>query len=107
MSTSLSTAPKLSRRGFTTGLLSATVLSSPVLATAQQLLAPQQVPHPPSDKLVIYQIFTRLFGNQQVTNKPWGTRDENGTGKFNDITNKALQELRAFGVTHVWYTGVL
>ena len=42
-----------------------------------------------------------------MTNKPWGIKDENGTGKFNDITNKALQELKAFGVTHVWYTGVL
>ncbi|WP_266366145.1 alpha-amylase family protein [Tellurirhabdus rosea] len=60
-----------------------------------------------SDKLVIYQIFTRLFGNQKTTNKPWGSRDENGVGKFNDITEKALDELKKFGVSHVWYTGVV
>ncbi|MGA0558578.1 alpha-amylase family protein [Larkinella sp. VNQ87] len=60
-----------------------------------------------SDKLVIYQIFTRLFGNQQTTNKPWGSRDENGVGKFNDITAIALQELKKFGVSYVWYTGVI
>ncbi|MFD1139733.1 alpha-amylase family glycosyl hydrolase [Larkinella insperata] len=60
-----------------------------------------------SDKLVIYQIFTRLFGNQNTTNKPWGSRDENGVGKFNDITAKALQELKKFGVSHVWYTGIV
>ena len=34
MTTPSSTSPKLSHRGFTTGLLSATVLSSPVLTTA-------------------------------------------------------------------------
>ncbi|WP_229310924.1 alpha-amylase family protein [Larkinella soli] len=60
-----------------------------------------------SDKLVIYQIFTRLFGNRNQTNKPWGSRDENGVGKFNDITAKALQELKKFGISHVWYTGVI
>ncbi|RRB18439.1 alpha-amylase [Larkinella knui] len=60
-----------------------------------------------SDKLIIYQIFTRLFGNQQTTNNPWGTRDENGVGKFNDITVKALQELKKFGASHVWYTGII
>lgn len=61
----------------------------------------------PSDKLVIYQIFTRLFGNQNTTNKPWGSRDENGVGKFNDITDRALQELKQFGISHVWYTGII
>ncbi|GAA4395542.1 alpha-amylase family protein [Nibrella viscosa] len=61
----------------------------------------------PSDKLVVYQIFTRLFGNQKTTNKPWGSRDENGVGKFNDITDIALKELKTFGISHVWYTGVI
>ncbi|WP_247235104.1 alpha-amylase family protein [Telluribacter sp. SYSU D00476] len=59
------------------------------------------------DKLVIYQIFTRLFGNQNTTNKFYGTHDENGVGKFNDITTAALKELKAFGITHIWYTGVI
>ncbi|MCP4883331.1 MAG: alpha-amylase, partial [Flavobacteriales bacterium] len=58
-------------------------------------------------KKVIYQVFTRLFGNDNRTNKPWGTVDENGIGKFNDFTDKALSEIRDLGVTHVWYTGVL
>lgn len=60
-----------------------------------------------SQKKVVYQIFTRLFGNKITTNKPWGTIEENGVGKFNDITNLALQEIKKLGVTHVWYTGVL
>ncbi len=58
-------------------------------------------------KKVIYQVFTRLFGNENTTNKPWGTIEENGVGKFNDFTDKALQEIKDLGVTHIWYTGVL
>lgn len=57
-------------------------------------------------KKVVYQVFTRLFGNQNTTNKQWGTLEENGVGKFNDFTDKALQEIKNLGVTHIWYTGV-
>ena len=57
-------------------------------------------------KEVIYQVFTRLFGNTNTNNKPWGTLEENGVGKFNDFTDKALAEIKDLGVTHIWYTGV-
>lgn len=57
-------------------------------------------------KEVVYQVFTRLFGNQNTTNKPWGTIEENGVGKFNDFTDKALKEIKDLGVTAVWYTGI-
>ena len=59
-----------------------------------------------SKKAVVYQVFTRLFGNTNTTNKPWGTIEENGVGKFEDFTDKALQEIKELGVTHIWYTGV-
>ena len=58
------------------------------------------------NKLVVYQVFTRLFGNTNTTNKPWGTIEENGVGKFNDFTERALQEIKNLGVTHIWYTGI-
>ena len=58
------------------------------------------------NKEVVYQVFTRLFGNTNTTNKPWGTIEENGVGKFNDFTDKALKEIKDLGVTYVWYTGV-
>lgn len=61
----------------------------------------------PSDKITVYQIYTRLFGNQNTTNKFYGTRDENGVGKFNDINDKALFELKKLGISHVWFTGVI
>ena len=57
-------------------------------------------------KAVVYQVFTRLFGNTNTTNKPWGTIEENGVGKFNDFTDKALKEIKDLGVSHIWYTGV-
>lgn len=60
-----------------------------------------------NDKLIVYQLFTRLFGNQNLTNKYYGSIDENGSGKFNDINKNALQSLKKFGVSHVWYTGVI
>ncbi|WP_194765931.1 alpha-amylase family protein [Tamlana sp. I1] len=59
-----------------------------------------------SRKEVVYQVFTRLFGNTNTTNKPWGTIEENGVGKFSDFTDKALAEIKDLGVTHIWYTGV-
>ena len=59
-----------------------------------------------SKKEVVYQVFTRLFGNKNTTNKPWGTVEENGVGKFNDFTDTALHEIKDLGVTYIWYTGV-
>ncbi len=57
-------------------------------------------------KEVVYQVFTRLFGNTNTLNKPWGTIKENGVGKFSDFSEKALKEIKALGVTHIWYTGI-
>ena len=57
-------------------------------------------------KAVVYQVFTRLFGNKKTTNKPWGTIANNGVGKFEDFTDVALKEIKDLGVTHIWYTGV-
>lgn len=59
-----------------------------------------------SGKIVVYQVFTRLFGNANSTNIPWGTIEQNGVGKFSDFTKKALQEIKDLGVTHIWYTGI-
>jgi len=62
---------------------------------------------PQDNKLVIYQLLPRLFGNKVALNKPYGTVLENGSGKFNDITNLALTKIKEMGVSHVWYTGVI
>ena len=57
-------------------------------------------------KPVVYQVFTRLFGNKNTTNKPWGTIAENGVGKFSDFIDSALLGIKELGVSHIWYTGV-
>ena len=57
-------------------------------------------------KFVIYQVLPRLFGNYNSTNKYNGSIEENGCGKFNSFTTKALKEIKALGVTHIWYTGI-
>ena len=58
-------------------------------------------------KIIIYQIFTRLYGNRCQTRKPFGTIEENGCGKLNDFTPTVLKQIRDMGVSHVWYTGVI
>ncbi|NPV35675.1 MAG: alpha-amylase [Bacteroidales bacterium] len=57
-------------------------------------------------KPVIYQLFPRLFGNSQPFKIQGGTIEDNGCGKFSDISSKALNQLKDMGITHVWYTGI-
>ncbi len=57
-------------------------------------------------KPVVYQLFTRLYGNTNTANIPWGSIEDNGVGKFADINNAALSSIKALGTSHVWYTGV-
>lgn len=59
------------------------------------------------EKAIIYQIFTRLFGNTNTTRKHNGTLTDNGCGKLNAFTPAVLRRIKELGVTHVWYTGVI
>ena len=59
------------------------------------------------EKPVIYQIFTRLFGNTTKSVVPDGDITQNGCGKLNDIDHATLRRIHQMGVTHVWYTGVI
>lgn len=59
------------------------------------------------EKIIIYQLLPRLFGNKNSQPIFNGSRDENGCGKFNDITNLALSEIKKLGVNHIWYTGII
>lgn len=58
-------------------------------------------------KLVIYQVFTRTFGNKNSNRKPNGTLAENGVGKMNDFDVATLQQIKSLGVNTIWYTGVI
>ena len=57
--------------------------------------------------MIVYQIFTRLFGNKTRANIPGGTFEQNGSAKLNDIDERVLRFVRYMGVTHVWYTGII
>ncbi|WP_036162884.1 alpha-amylase family glycosyl hydrolase [Marinilabilia salmonicolor] len=56
---------------------------------------------------VIYQLLPRLFGNRSTANIPGGTNEQNGCGKFNDISSYALESIKELGNTHLWYTGII
>lgn len=79
---------------------------SPATLTSQQTVATEALLPQQQGKIVIYQAFTRLFGNSNPTNQPWASAAVNGVGKFNDFNDAALQALRELGVSHLWLTGV-
>ncbi len=60
-----------------------------------------------TDKIVLYQVFTRTFGNKNLARKENGSYVENGAGKMNDIDAQVLRQVRRLGITHVWYTGII
>lgn len=60
-----------------------------------------------TDKIVLYQVFTRTFGNKNLTREENGSYAENGAGKMNDIDAQVLRQVRRLGITHVWYTGII
>jgi len=60
-----------------------------------------------NQKIVIYQILPRLFGNTKSANVPNGSIEENGVGKLSAFSPKLLKEIKKMGFTHIWYTGLL
>lgn len=58
-------------------------------------------------KIIIYQVFTRLFGNNNNHCIYNGDITLNGCGKMADFTAKALGEIKKIGATHIWYTGII
>ena len=46
------------------------------------------------NKMIIYQVLPRLFGNQNDACKCNGTIEENGVGKLADFTPKVLREIK-------------
>ena len=55
----------------------------------------------------IYQLFVRTFGNKNKDVVFDGDKSQNRCGTFADINDKALDALKALGITHIWLTGVI
>lgn len=58
-------------------------------------------------KIILYQIFTRLFGNDNTECVPNGSIEQNGCGKLANFTPEAFTAIKELGTTHVWYTGII
>ena len=65
------------------------------------------MPKDQSQKVIVYQVFTRLYGNRNTTRKENGTIADNGCGKMADFTPAVLKGIAKMGISHVWYTGVI
>ena len=59
------------------------------------------------EKVIIYQVFTRLYGNRNTHRQENGSIEENGCGKMADFTQKVLKDIAQMGISHIWYTGIL
>lgn len=59
------------------------------------------------DRLIIYQMFPRIFSNTTPDPQPWGSLERNGSGKLNDLTPNALKSIKELGVNCIWLTGVI
>lgn len=59
------------------------------------------------DRIVIYQVLPRLFGNRNETLLESGTIAENGCGKFSSFDDETLKTIHDMGFTHIWFTGIL
>ncbi|MDO5447072.1 MAG: alpha-amylase family glycosyl hydrolase [Prevotellaceae bacterium] len=59
------------------------------------------------EKIIIYQVLPRVFGNTNPTNKESGTITENGCGKFSSFDDATLSYIHKMGFTHIWFTGVV
>ena len=59
------------------------------------------------EKVLIYQVLPRLFGNKNTNRKENGTIEENGCGKLNHFNDTILARIHDMGFTHIWYTGVI
>lgn len=62
---------------------------------------------PMSNKIIIYQVLPRLFGNTNSSCIPNSSFEKNGSGKLNDFTIEVLQEIKQLGCSHIWLTGVI
>lgn len=64
--------------------------------------------NPQSDeRLIVYQLFPRIFTNTVENPQPWGSLQTNGSGKFKDLSPELLSSLKKLGINTLWLTGVI
>lgn len=59
------------------------------------------------NRLIIYQLLPRLFTNVNESCQPFGSLEQNGSGKMNDYSLEVLESIKQLGVNCIWYTGII
>lgn len=59
------------------------------------------------ERLIIYQMFPRIFSNTTENPIPWGTLEQNGSGKLNDLSPEVIRSIKNLGANCIWLTGVI
>ncbi len=59
------------------------------------------------EKIIIYSVLPRLWGNKQKTLTENGSLEENGCGKLSAFGKEAFDYIKSLGCNYVWYVGLL
>lgn len=59
------------------------------------------------NKIIIYQVLPRIFGNTNNSCIPNSSFKINGCGKLNDFTSELLNDIKHLGCSHIWFTGII
>ena len=79
-------------------------MATPSKSKNTKAVTPEENTH---QRMLIYQVLPRLYGNTKTNNQPAGSIEENGCGKMKDFSDAVLKNIHDFGYTHIWYTGLL
>lgn len=60
-----------------------------------------------SNKVIIYQVLPRVFGNVNSNPISNASFKINGSGKLNDFTVEVLNKIKELGCSHIWFTGII
>jgi predicted component of type VI protein secretion system len=75
-------------------ILVVSILSLIVGCTTNKKEDKKVMQEPSEKKTVVYQVFTRLFGNTNTNNKPWGTIKKMELGSLMILQIKHFQKLK-------------
>ena len=82
-------------------------MASKIAKDRTEVIAPGSKAPEGSEKLIIYQLFPRIFTNTNANCQPWGSLAQNGSGKLKDLDRKVLKSLKKLGINTLWLTGVV
>lgn len=60
-----------------------------------------------SERLIIYQLFPRIFTNMTPDPIPFGSLKRNGSGHLSELSGNLLDSLKELGINCLWLTGVI